>query len=334
MTAARDHRTCARCGTELPPHALACPACRTLVHADRMKELASVAERAEHAGELETAAGAWERVRSMLPADSQQAAAVDARAADLRRRAAPADMSPPAGASAAGTAQPWWRRGAGVAVSVVLLLIGKLKFLLLGLTKASTFVSMFAFFAVYWNIYGWPLALGLVVSIYIHEMGHVAMLRRLGIAAGAPLFIPGVGALVMLKQHVSDPIVDARIGLAGPLYGLGAALAALAVYAATRAPIWLAIAQLTGFLNLFNLIPVWQLDGSRGFHALSRSERWLVVAAVAATLAVTGQRMLFLVGGVAVWRAAQKEAGPGHRRTLVTFVVLVAALAWIARAVR
>ena len=93
--------------------------------------------------------------------------------------------------------------------------IGKLKFLLLGLTKLSTFASMFGFIAVYWSIHGWPLAVGLAGSIYIHEMGHVAMLRRLGIQAGAPLFIPGVGALVMLKEHVTDPIVDARIGLAG-----------------------------------------------------------------------------------------------------------------------
>ena len=87
---------------------------------------------------------------------------------------------------------------------------------------------MFAFFGVYWSIYGWPLALGLVLSIYVHEMGHVAMLRRLGIAASAPMFIPGVGALVMLKQHVTDPLIDAKIGLAGPVWGLGAALAALA----------------------------------------------------------------------------------------------------------
>src|SRR2546421_555756 len=118
---------------------------------------------------------------------------------------------------------PWWRRGAPGAATAAVVLLSKLKFLLLGLTKASTFVSMFAFFGVYWSIYGWPLALGLVLSIYIHEMGHVAMLRRLGIAAGAPLFIPGVGALVMLKQHVSDPVTDARIGLAGPGGGLGAA---------------------------------------------------------------------------------------------------------------
>src|SRR6185295_15634917 len=108
---------------------------------------------------------------------------------------------------------------------------------------------MFAFFGVYWSMHGWPLALGLVLSIYIHEMGHVAMLRHLGIDASAPLFIPGVGALVMLKQHITDPLTDAKIGLAGPVWGLGAGLAAGAVYLVTGASIWLAIAQLTGFIN-------------------------------------------------------------------------------------
>src|SRR3954471_13168546 len=122
-------------------------------------------------------------------------------------------------------------------------------------------------------------------------MGHVAMLRRLGIVAGAPLFIPGVGAVVMLKQHVVDPIADARIGLAGPVWGLGAGVTAVMAYYATGARIWLAIAELTGFINLFNLIPIWQLDGSRGFHALGRAQRWIVVAIVIIALLLTGQRM-------------------------------------------
>ena len=91
---------------------------------------------------------------------------------------------------------------------------------MLGLSKLSTLVSMFGFIAVYWGIYGWPLAAGLAGSIYIHEMGHVAMLRRLGINASAPLFIPGVGAMVMLRERVTDPVIDARIGLAGPVWGL------------------------------------------------------------------------------------------------------------------
>jgi Zn-dependent protease len=213
------------------------------------------------------------------------------------------------------------------------LLLSKLKFLLLGLTKASTFVSMFAFFGVYWSIYGWPLALGLVFSIYIHEMGHVAMLSRCGIAASAPMFIPGIGALVQLKQRVEDPLTDAKIGLAGPMWGLGAAIAALVVYELSHAKIWLAIAQLTAFLNLFNLTPIWQLDGSRGVHVLARWERWALVAAIAFMLLVTEQRLLFVVGAVAVWRSFQREAGPGDTPTLATFVMLVVALSWLARGV-
>ena len=321
---------CARCGTELAPHTLACPACGALIHADKLKQLAAAANAAVAVDELVRAREQWETALRYLPPDSQQHTIIRGRIAELTQRIDGSTAAPGTKAAAEGS---WFRRGGAAILSVGLLLVGKLKFLLLGLTKASTFVSMFAFFAVYWNIFGWPLALGLVVSIYIHEMGHVAMLRRLGIAAGAPLFIPGVGALVMLKQHVSDPITDAKIGLAGPVWGLGAALASLGVYVVTDKPIWLAIAHLTGFLNLFNLIPVWQLDGSRGFHALSRVERWIVVATIAVALYLTGQRLLFIVGGVAVWRAAQREVGPGDRRVLATFVILVAALSWIAKAV-
>src|SRR5437879_10227571 len=162
----------------------------------------------------------------LLPPQSRQHAAVRERIAGLTRRT---DTAQPK-QTAAATEQPWWSRGAAGLATLAVLLIGKLKFLLLGLTKASTFMSMFAFFGVYWSVYGWPLALGLVVSIYVHEMGHVAMLRRLGIDAGAPLFVPGVGAFVMLKQHVTDPLTDAKIGLAGPVWGLGAAVAAFVLY--------------------------------------------------------------------------------------------------------
>jgi len=239
----------------------------------------------------------------------------------------------------AGTTPPprsgsWWRQALGGAVTVGVLLIGKLKFLLLGLTKASTFISMFGFMAVYWGLYGWPLALGLVVSIYIHEMGHVAMLRRLGIAAGAPLFIPGVGAMVMLKERVTDPIADARIGLAGPVWGLAAALGTWALYFATGADIWKAIGELTAFINLFNLIPVWQLDGSRGFHALTRSDRFVVVGAIGGMIFITGLGILWIVGAVALWRALKNDPGPGHEKTLMTYLGLVIVLSLLARNVQ
>jgi Zn-dependent protease len=114
---------------------------------------------------------------------------------------------------------------------------------------------------------------------------------------------------------------------------LALGLVALAVYAITRVPVWLAIAELNGYVNLFNLIPVWQLDGSRGFHALSRWERWVVVAVIALAFLLTGQKLLIIVGAVAVWRAVQREVGPGSGRVLATFVVLLGALAWMAAGV-
>jgi Zn-dependent protease len=313
-----------------------CPACGVLIHGSTLKDLAAEADAAVRTGDLVAARDHWTTALDLLPAYAQQHAAIRDRIAELTRRINAGSTAPSSSTrfpTSTTERTPWWKRGAAGFVTVGLLLVGKLKFLLLGLTKASTFISMFAFFSVYWSIYGWPLALGLVMSIYIHEMGHVAMLRRLGISAGAPLFIPGVGALVMLKQHVSDPLTDAKIGLAGPVWGLGAAMAAMGMYGVTRAPIWLAIAQLTGFINLFNLIPVWQLDGSRGFHALARWERWALVGAIALMLMLTEQRMLFIVGGVAVWRALQKDVGPGDTRVLATFVVLVAALSLLARGV-
>ena len=90
------------------------------------------------------------------------------------------------------------------------------------------------------------------------------------------------------------------------------------------------IAKLTGFINLFNLIPVWQLDGSRGVHALTRRDRWILVAVIAAAFMVTGVGLLVIVGAVAAWRAMERETGPGDSLVLTTFVVLVGALSLLA----
>ncbi len=108
----------------------------------------------------------------------------------------------------------------------------------------------------------------------------------------------------------------------------------MAVYLAVRAPIWLAIAHLTGFINLFNLIPIWQLDGARGFHVLSRQERWGLVAVIVAAYVLTNVGVLILVGGVAIWRAVQGAGGPGDLRTTGTFAGLVAALSVLAMGLR
>ena len=157
--------------------------------------------------------------------------------------------------------------------AIALLVLTKGKLLLVGLTKASTFTSMALSLGVYGAVFGWPLALGLVVSIYIHEMGHVAALLRYGVKATAPLFLPGLGAIIRLRQSLGDPRQDARVGLAGPVWGLSAAGASMLVWLAGGPPIWAAIAKLGAAINLFNLIPIGSLDGGRAFHSLDRHQR-------------------------------------------------------------
>jgi Zn-dependent protease len=323
-------RTCASCGTELAQLALVCPSCHALIHAERLKAIAARAAALTAESALEAARDAWHESLELLPADSKQAELVTARIADLESRLSATSAPASARKKVAEEGGSWWKQSGAAIVAVVVLLLTKGKFLLLGLTKLKTLFSMLAFFGVYWTTFGWPLALGFVVGIYIHEMGHVAALKKHGIAATAPLFIPGVGAFILAKQHITDPRVDAEVGLAGPIYGFAAGLIAFGAYLFTDHPTWLAIAQLTGMINLFNLMPVWQLDGSRAFHALDGPMRWGIVIACAIAFWLTRAPLTVVVGGVAVWRAFKKEQDRGDVRTFLTFLGLIAALSWMA----
>jgi Zn-dependent protease len=322
-------RKCSSCGTELGRLVLVCPSCHALVHAERLRAIAARATAAANEGAFETARDAWRESLELLPADSKQAEVITSRIAELDARLTASNAATTASKKVAEGGGSRWMQGGAAIGAVALLLLGKGKFLLLGLTKLKTLGSMLAFFGVYWTTFGWPLALGFVIGIYIHEMGHVAALKKHGIGASAPFFIPGVGAFILAKQHITDPKVDAEVGLAGPIYGLGAGLVAYLAYLVTDHPTWLAISQVTGFINLFNLMPVWQLDGSRAFHAMDGPMRWGIVIACGIAFWVTGAKLLVLVGGVAIWRAFRREQDRGDVRTFATFLGLIVALSWM-----
>lgn len=282
--------TCPQCGTGIGPHTLSCPSCHALIHAARLKELSAQAADALNREDKAAALAAWEEALLLLPHDSVQYQKVKSAVDGLREQVPPAqeDHAPSEG----------WRKviGALGPIGVVVwLLVSKGKFLLLGLSKISTLLSMAAFFGVYWSAHGWKYALGIVISIYIHEMGHVAKLAHYGIKASAPMFIPGLGAFVFLKQNVTDRIQDSRVGLAGPIWGTGAALAALALGGAFQSKSLLAIGVTGAWINLFNLIPVWTLDGGRGFRSFTQRQRGLAVLVILGTLVATGEGMLVLL---------------------------------------
>ncbi len=155
----------------------------------------------------------------------------------------------------------------------------KALFLLLKAVKfgkvLTTSGTMLLSIAVYAWIFGWKYAVGFVLLIFVHEMGHYIAARRRGLDVGAPTFIPFVGAWIQLKQLPHDAETEAYVGMAGPLAG---SLGALAVYFAARyfdSPLLLAIAYSGFFLNLFNLIPLSPFDGGR-ITAVISPKLWLL----------------------------------------------------------
>ena len=176
-----------------------------------------------------------------------------------------------------GRSEPLWKKLAAPLV-VVGLLLSKFKAVLLLLPKIkilTTSGSMLVSIVAYQLIFGWPFAVGFVLLLLVHEMGHVFQLRREGIEASAPMFIPFLGAVVAMKSLPDDAGAEARVGLAGPVLGSIAALVPLGIYFATGEEFWRALAYVGFFINLFNLLPVLPLDGGRAMAALS-PKVWLV----------------------------------------------------------
>jgi Zn-dependent protease len=215
------------------------------------------------------------------------------------------------------------RNRLGGAIAAIAVVLAKFKSVLLLLPKLkilSTSGTMLVSVAAYALIWGWKFAFGFVALLFIHEMGNVIQLRREGIKASAPLFIPFLGAFVGMKQLPENAAAEARVGLAGPVLGSIGCLIPLALFEATGNDFWKALAFTGFFLNLFNLLPVLPLDGGRAMAALSP---WMWFAGfgllVAATFAFPSPIMLLILlfGGMETlrrWRARKTPQSEAYHR--------------------
>ncbi len=184
------------------------------------------------------------------------------------------------------------------AIKGVLLVLPKLKLL----TTAGTALVSVAAYSLW---FGWTFALGFVVLLFVHEIGHVIQLRREGIKASAPMFIPVLGAVVTAKSLGENALAEARVGLAGPVLGTVGAAACLAIGEATNSDFFRALAYIGFFLNLFNLLPVVPLDGGRAMAAMAPWMWFVGLGALVALLFVIPNFILLLIvflGGLETWR--------------------------------
>jgi Zn-dependent protease len=174
------------------------------------------------------------------------------------------------------------------AIKGLVLLVPKLKLL----TTAGTALVSVAAYSLW---FGWTFAVGFVVLLFVHEMGHVIQLRREGIRASAPMFIPFMGALISAKSLGDNALAEARVGLAGPILGTLAAAVCLAIGEAAHSDLFLALAYMGFFLNLFNLLPVVPLDGGRAMAAMAPWMWFVGLGALVALLLVVPNPILLII---------------------------------------
>jgi Zn-dependent protease len=221
------------------------------------------------------------------------------------------------------------------AIKGAVLLLPKVKLL----ATAGTALVSVAAYSLFW---GWTFALGFVVLMFIHEMGHVIQLRREGLKASAPMFVPFLGAVVVAKSLGENAIAEARVGLAGPILGTLGAGACLAIAELTNSDLLRALAYVGFLLNLINLVPLVPFDGGRAMAAMAPAMWFLGLGAMVALLIVTGNPFLLifvLLGGMETWRrwklrgtrsleqAAYYRVPPRHRLLVgAVYVGLIVAL--------
>jgi len=306
--------SCKSCARELSTGALVCKQCHTLVHAAELQQISAGAQMFEKDGEPQKALEAWQRALALIPDDVEQKKWVRDKIRNLE-----------AAASVATEKQSAWAKKLGPFAPLAVLL-AKGKFLLT-LFKLKSLLSLATFVAFYWSLYGMSFGIGFAVLILVHEMGHYIDIKRRGLPAEMPMFLPGFGAYVKWAAMGVTPATQAEVSLAGPLAGLiGAAVCAL-LWWQTGNGLWGALASSTAILNALNLTPVWVLDGGKAIAALDKTERIVILAAALILCFAFDEKIFLLVAAGATYRLFTKDLPPqASRATLAYFLAVMAGL--------
>ena len=202
------------------------------------------------------------------------------------------------------------------ALAAVGAFLAKFGALLLKVKYVGLVLSMLVSIVAYSLFFGWSFAVGIVLLILVHEMGHVVELRRQGVPASAPLFIPFLGAFVNMRGSPRSAYQEALSGLAGPLVGTAASVVIAFWANATGSKFLMALAFFGFFVNLFNLLPVLPLDGGRAAAALHPALWLLGLVALLAFEFIYPSPVIpivLILGGIELWRRWRYRNSPASR---------------------
>ena len=279
-----------------------------------MEQLAAHARSLEAHGDFQEAREKWLACLPLLPPDSLQAEWIRNHVRELVN-----PPSPVAPSTQNTNAGPQWVKR-----------LGPLGPIALALFKLKSLLSFVAFFGLYWTYWGPKFGLGFAVLILVHELGHFIDIKRRGLPADMPMFLPGLGAYVKWNAMGVSLETRAAISLAGPFAGwFGCAICAL-IWHQTGNELWAALARSGAWINALNLIPLWIFDGNHATYALSKLERMVVMVVSAALGYALGEWVFGLIAIGMLVRLFTRDDPPRPSNAITAyFVAVVTVLAMI-----
>jgi Zn-dependent protease len=296
------------------------------VHADELTRIKTEATALEEAGEFRLARDLWLKALELLPPEARQAEWV-------RKHTESLALENQASLSG-GKKHEWARKFGPLAPIAIVLAKGKALFAIFKLKFLFSFAAFLWFYVI---LYGGYFGMGFAALILIHEMGHFIDVKRRGLSADMPIFLPGLGAYVKWKAIGVPVETRAFVSLAGPLAGWIASAACALIWWKTGNGLWAALARASVWLNVLNLIPVWILDGGQAISAMNKAERISLVTIGVALSLLLSEGIFFLVAAGACYRLFTHDFPVQPSRRVTTYylglLVLLACVMWTLPAV-
>jgi Zn-dependent protease len=307
---------CKRCSHEIAPGALACDNCHALVNSDQLDRISARARALEANGSLHEAHEQWQMALQLLPSASEQANWIRSHLRELEQAI---------NTSGDPNSQRKWAKRLGP-LGPLAILLAKFKTVIFALFKLKFLFSFLSFIAIYWAIWGPWFGIGFAVLILVHEMGHFIEIRRRGLPAELPVFLPGFGAYVRWDAMGVSLETRSIVSLAGPFAGwIGAAVCGL-LWWQTGNQIWAALARFSAWINILNLIPVWTLDGSSAIRAMSKLERAVLLIVAVGLGWGLNEYIFYIVAAGVAWRLFTKDDPPESSPLITAYFIAVMAL--------
>jgi Zn-dependent protease len=291
-----------------------------LLHSEQLLRISAAAKSLEEKGQLLEARDAWLSALPLLPHEADQAQWIRGHAYKLEISAKNTEPAAP---------KYQWAKRLGPLAPIAILL-AKSQAFILALFKFKFVFSLLAYVFIYWQLFGAKFGIGFALLILVHEMGHFIDIRRRGLPADMPVFLPGFGAYVRWQALGVTRQTRAEVSLAGPLAGLIGGVICVAVWWYTGGPIWAALARSCAWLNIVNLTPIWVLDGGQAANALSKPERFVLLAACAVLGALVRDWSFAIVAAGTVYRLFTDDLPPvASPRVTAYYIGVLAGLALV-----